>query len=186
MTRAIKIPLPFVRGRLLWLPRDVSEAIRPDGLIAGHLMFNGHLEARHRDFNGRELQYRDLGFGVVTDAGVASLVDYLDAGTPAQTPNFHDSGTGTNAAAVGDVDLQIPAGPTTRATGTKSQPTAPQYRSVGTISYTTTLAITEWGLFYDATRGSDTLWDRRVFTAINVVNGDSIEFTYTLTINSGG
>lgn len=30
------------------------------------------------------------------------------------------------------------------------------------------------------------LWDRKVFSAINVVNGDSIQFTYTLTINSGG
>lgn len=29
-------------------------------------------------------------------------------------------------------------------------------------------------------------WDHKVFSAINVVNGDSIQFTYTLTINSGG
>jgi hypothetical protein len=31
-----------------------------------------------------------------------------------------------------------------------------------------------------------TLWDRRVFSAINVVSGDSIQFTYTLTVNNGG
>lgn len=30
------------------------------------------------------------------------------------------------------------------------------------------------------------LWDRKVFAAINVVNGDSIQFTYTCQINSGG
>lgn len=30
------------------------------------------------------------------------------------------------------------------------------------------------------------MWDHKVFSAINVVNGDSIQFTYTLTINSGG
>lgn len=29
-------------------------------------------------------------------------------------------------------------------------------------------------------------WDHKVFSAINVVNGDSIQFQYTLTINSGG
>lgn len=29
-------------------------------------------------------------------------------------------------------------------------------------------------------------WDHKVFSAINVVNGDSIQFTYTLTITSGG
>jgi hypothetical protein len=30
------------------------------------------------------------------------------------------------------------------------------------------------------------LWDHKVFSAINVVNGDSIQFTYDLSINSGG
>jgi hypothetical protein len=30
------------------------------------------------------------------------------------------------------------------------------------------------------------MWDHRVFSAINVNNGDSIQFTYQLTINSGG
>ena len=31
-----------------------------------------------------------------------------------------------------------------------------------------------------------TLFDRKVFSAINVINGDSIQFSYSLTINSGG
>lgn len=30
------------------------------------------------------------------------------------------------------------------------------------------------------------MWDHKVFGAISVVNGDSIQFTYTVTINSGG
>jgi hypothetical protein len=30
------------------------------------------------------------------------------------------------------------------------------------------------------------MWDHKVFSAVNVVNGDSIQFTYTLTISSGG
>lgn len=30
------------------------------------------------------------------------------------------------------------------------------------------------------------MWDHKVFSAINVVNGDSIQFTYTLTITPGG
>lgn len=30
------------------------------------------------------------------------------------------------------------------------------------------------------------LWDHKVFSAINVVNGDSIQFTYVLTVTSGG
>lgn len=30
------------------------------------------------------------------------------------------------------------------------------------------------------------MWDRKVFAAINVINGDSVQFTYSLTISSGG
>lgn len=173
--------LPFRKGRLLWLPEDIGEAIHP-----GNLIFNGHLSATR--YNVERIDTWDLGSGLVTDQGVEYLVDAFDTGTNGpELFNYHDSGTGTTAAAVGDTALVTPAGPTTRATGTKSQPAANQYRSVGTITYAGGLAITEWGLFHDATRGAtDFLWDRRVFTAINVVASDSIEFTYTLTINSGG
>jgi len=54
---------------------------------------------------------------------------------------------------------------------------------VGTIAYTTTKAITEHGIFNDPTAG--TLMDRTVFSAINVVSGDSVQYTYTLTLTAG-
>jgi hypothetical protein len=175
--------LPFKRGRLLWLPEDLGEAVTP-----GNLFFNGWLDARLLDRHGCEVDAFCLGSGVVTDDGVEHLVDDFTSTGAAEIANFnfHDSGTGTTAAAVTDAALEAEAGPTTRATGTQSQPAANQYRSVGTIAYTGTLAITEWGLFSTAARTTDLLWDRRVFSAINVVNGDSIEFTYTLTVSSGG
>jgi hypothetical protein len=72
-----------------------------------------------------------------------------------------------------------------RATGTQVEgASANIYKSVGTIAYTTTKAITEHGLFNDATAG--TLMDRTKFAAVNVVSGDSIEFTYQLTVSAGG
>jgi hypothetical protein len=74
----------------------------------------------------------------------------------------------------------------TRATGTKSQPAANQMRSVGTVSFDGSAAITEHGLFTQAATGGGTLFDRSVFAAINVGSGDSIQFTYTCTWNSGG
>jgi hypothetical protein len=164
----------------LVLARDKGQAI----LTAGQ-MFDTHLMARHIR-NGEVVGEYDLGSGVVTTAGVTALADYFNnAGTNVSTFKYHDSGTGTTAAAIGDTDLQTPAGPTTRATGSQADSTN-TYTTVGTIAYTGTLAITEWGLFLDATRGSDTMWDRKVFTAINVVNGDSIQFTYVLTITAGG
>jgi hypothetical protein len=188
------------------------------------------------------------------------------------TQNFHATGTGTTAAAATDVTLQTLASPTTTTavTGTQTLVSAAnlqKYQTVATINYTTTLAITEWGLNSLATLSSTTgtpftattattwqdtgsaqtassatvrglqqtvvfpgtttvwglnlsntthigtipawykvadgtagstpgaseafsikpvLWDHKVFSAINVINGDSIQFTYQLTIASGG
>ncbi len=127
-----------------------------------------------------------LVFGIVTTAGVNYMASDFASGGVTPTISglkFHDSGTGTNAAATTDTALQTPSG-TARSSGTASNPSANIYRSVATISYTGTLAITEWGIFSAAAAG--TLWDRRVFSAINVVSGDSIQFTYNLTVNAGG
>jgi len=125
-------------------------------------------------------------FGLVTTAGVNYMA--TDFASDGVTPTisgfkFHDAGIGTTAAAVGDTDIETTDGEA-RVSGTASNPAANQYRSVATRSYSTTKAITEWGLFSALTAGS--LWDRRVFLAINVVSGDSIQFTYTLTVNNGG
>jgi hypothetical protein len=128
-----------------------------------------------------------FGFALVTTAGVNYLAaDFLSGSSNHISAfNFHDSGTGTTAAAIGDTTLQTQAGPTTRATGTQSNPVAGTYRSVGTISYVSTLAITEWGLFSQAAQGG-TLWDHRIFSALNVSSGDSITYTYSVAITAGG
>jgi hypothetical protein len=122
--------------------------------------------------------------GLVTQAGVNTLAASSGAGTIGAF-NYHDSGTGTAAATSTDTGLATQAGPATRATGTKSTPAANQFRSVGTITYTGALAITEWGLF-NADSGAVPMWDRRVFGAVNVVNLDSIAYTYTVTLVGGG
>lgn len=159
----------------------------------GVLTIYGTLEVRHWD--SRRDEWMDYGLvcaRVVTDAGVAFLVDDWDNdATNITSMNFHGSGTGTVAEAVGDTALgtEITTGlnpDNTRPTGTKSQPTAPQLRTIGTASYDASFAVTEHGIFSQAATGGGTLWDRSVFAAINVVSGDAIEFTYTCTVNSGG
>ena len=178
--KSIILNLPLV-GRVALVSDRHGAA---DGFPGG-LSFHSNLSVKLIR-NGKVIRRRNLGSGLVTDAGVAFMADdWVDASQEITNFNFHDSGTGVVAAAVGDTILGTQAGPATRATGTKTNPTAPAVRSVGTIAYTTTLAITEWGLFNQAAQGG-TLWDRKVFAAINVVNGDSIQFTYTLTITSGG
>lgn len=127
-----------------------------------------------------------LGKRQVTDAGVAHLVDDWDDGSGnIENYNFHDSGTSATAEDQTDTNLIGEAGPTTRATGSKSQPSANIIRSVGTIAYTGTLAIVEHGLFTTAARTTDEMWDRTVFSVINVANGDSIQFTYDATFTAG-
>lgn len=120
---------------------------------------------------------------VVTDAGVAYLVDGLQANTTdVALFKFHASGTGAVAENVTDVALGVESG--SRITGTQLEGAAANiYKTVATVPYTATLAITEHGIFSAAT--GVTLLDRSVFTAINVINGDSIEFTYELTLPAG-
>lgn len=173
MNKVRRINIPLI-GSFAFV-RDNGEAFH-----AG-TMFTGHLKADH--FRGnRLLESIDLGSGLVTTAGVTLMAqDYTNTDATLKLANYHSTGTGTTAAAIGDTALVTPSG--SRVAGTQNN-TANVYRSVATVSYSSTLAITEWGLFTASTSG--TLWDRRVFAAVNVANGDSINFTYELTISAGG
>ncbi len=95
---------------------------------------------------------------------------------------YHDSGIGTGDEGVGDVGLGTPWGGA-RNVGTQVASTN-TYQSVATTTYNATKAITEHGLF-NADSGV-TLMDRTKFAAINVVSGNQIQFTYTITFTAGG
>lgn len=147
------------------------------------LTSNLHVLLRRAD--GMVVDYGIVGYRVVTTAFVNYMVDQMQTETSTWGDfKYHDSGVGTTAAAITDTDIETTDGES-RATGTQTEgASANIYRSVGTISYTTTKAITEHGLFNNTTGA--TLLDRHVFSAINVVNGDSIQFTYDFTVSSGG
>lgn len=167
-------------GRI-WITRDTGEAQLPAGMF-----FQSRLMAEHINSAGELRKLYDLGSGVVTTAGVNLMGgDWTNANATLKIMNYHDSGTGSTAAVIADTALQTQAGPATRATGSQSNVTANIYKTVGTINYLSTLAITEWGLFSQASTGG-TMWDHRIFAAINVVTGDSIQYTYSLTITAGG
>ena len=153
--------------------------------LFGHPVLLSELSIIHIKANGQRVDYGVVSRRVVTTAFVNFMVDQLQTETSEWGDfKFHDSGVGTTAAAVGDTDIETTDGES-RATGTQTEgASANIYRSVGTISYTTTKAITEHGLFSQSTGG--TLLDRHVFSAINVENGDSIQFTYDLTCSAGG
>ena len=143
------------------------------------------LSARLIRREGSVVDYGVVGYRVVTTAFVNFVVDQLQTES-SQIGDFkyHDSGVGTTAENASDTDMETTDGES-RATGTQTEgASANIYKSVGTISYTTTKAITEHGLFSQST--GTTLMDRTVFSAINVTNGDAIQFSYELTLSSGG
>lgn len=279
---------------------DISNAIFKTNLSVKVIDKNGNEKKIRQYFGNNKLQrlfyaalYRnktvlDLGSGLVTNVGVTAMSNDFNwsaslALATLKLANNHATGTGATAAAATDFKLQTPsaAGGQTMVAGVQSIDSTstmavPKYKTVATITYSGTEAVTEWGLFTTyvggtalsvttgtpmtavnatsftatgtpftastsaiqglqqsiiqpgtttvigliisnttsvgslwnngttgwftqaaqtagSTPGSTeaytlrpVMWDHKVFSAINVNNGDSIQFTYTLQINSGG
>jgi len=269
---ATSIRIPGM-GRMI-LTRD-----RGDSMLLAREQFVTNLHAVHRDGDGIVRDEYDLGSGLVTNVGVMAMANDFAWAAPSgascatlKLQNWHATGTGTTAAATSDIALQALASPTATnaVAGTQSLVSAANsqiYRTVATINYTSTLAITEWGLHsaqvLSATTGTPftattatsatatgtpytassstvqgqqqlivkagttpsyglvlsntnsaltipawyrvadggagstpgateaftllpVLWDHKVFAALNVINGDSVQYTYSLSIASGG
>jgi len=185
---AVSAPLGWrVRNALrpaFWLGFLANEMAQFLAWLTGIPVLTSELRVRLLRANGQWVDYGLVSFRLVTTAFVNFMVDELQAETSEWGDfKYHDSGIGVTGAAVGDTDVETSDGES-RATGSQTEGAANIYESVGTIAYTTTKAITEHGLFSQSS--GTTLMDRHVFSAINVVNGDSIEFTYDLTVSSGG
>jgi len=113
---------------------------------------------------------------VFTDAGADANV--VAVATAAVLKYIH-WGTGVVEADHEDTALGTP-GAESRVAGTITHVVDREYKVVGTLTCNATgKAITEAGLF-DASTGV-TLWVRATFDAINVVENDTIQFTFTLT-----
>lgn len=180
----------LVYGSYVLVERGV--AVATVGAMGGRQKYYGSLNAKVIRANGKELDLGCVGKRVVTTAFVNYLRDDLanaSGGADISTFKYHECGTGTTAEAIGDTAL-VTACTTalnpdsTRAVGTQVNSVSGEYTSVGTLTFDASAAVTEHGLFSAASSG--TLMDRTVFSAVNVASGDSIQFTYTLTISAGG
>ena len=162
-----------------WLANKLAALVTQ---LTGIPTITAELEAIVTRKNGSVERLGVVSRRVVTSAGVAFLVDDMDdSTTDITTLNYHECGTGVGAEDVGDTTLGTAI--ESREAGSKAQPAANQLRSTATISMTGTHAVTEHGLF--SANSGGTLWDRSVFSAINVVSGDSIQFIYTVTFTAG-
>jgi len=144
--------------------------------------------------DGTRIDYGTVSKRVVTDAGVAYIVDAFQNSVELENLKYHGFGTGTTNEAAGDTALVTElttqyATDNTRPTGTTTEgATGNIYRTVATLSPDSggTIAITEHGVFHQASNAGGTLLDRSKFSAINLVAAaDSLQATYELTLTSG-
>jgi hypothetical protein len=151
-----------------------------------------YLRVLHAD--GRVTDLGCVGRRVVTDVGVAFIVDAFQNSVELENMKYHGFGTGTTNEAAAQTALITEltteyASDNTRPTGTTTEgATANIYRTVATLSPDSggTLAITEHGIFSQAANSGGVLLDRTKFSAVNLVAGsDSLQATYELTFTSG-
>jgi hypothetical protein len=140
--------------------------------------------------DGRRINYGVVSRRVVTNNGVAYIVDAWQNSVELENMKYHGCGTGTTAEAAGDSALVTESTTalnpdSTRATGTQTELATHQLTSTGVVTFDNSAAITEHGLFSQAATGGGVLFDRSVFSAINVASGDSISFAYTVSFSSG-
>lgn len=127
---------------------------------------------------------------VVTNNGVAFIVDAFQNLAELEIMNYHGIGTTNTAEAASDSALAAESTTAlnpdnTRATGTQSEPASNQYRSTGTLTADGSIAAVEHGLFSVSTVGSGVLLDRSIFSTINLAAADSIQTQYTITFTAG-
>lgn len=128
---------------------------------------------------------------VVTTVGSAYIVDAWQNIVELENMKYHGCGTGGTAEAVGDTalitELTTALNPdSTRATGVQTESASNQLVSTATVTFDGSAAITEHGLFSQAATGGGVMFDRSLFSAVNVVPTESIIFVYTVTFPTGG
>jgi hypothetical protein len=114
----------------------------------------------------------------INGSGAEALFDKIGVGTGTTAANVADTTLETEKASDGTAASGvhvISAATATRVTTTVTNDTA---QLVGTVNFTATLAVTESGLFNAATNG--VLLARQVFSAVNVITGDSIQLTWKI------
>lgn len=146
--KQLSIPMPF--GGRMHIAFERNGAIHRSGMA-----FGTNLEAAlfHR---GKYQGKKNLGSGLVTNVGVLALANDMNWASPSAAAinlfkllKYHQTGTGTTAAAMTDIKLQTISaqGGQTPVAGTQVFTPAANLQkivSVATISYTGTEAVTEW------------------------------------------
>lgn len=143
------------------------------------IKLTGHINLKLYDSNGVLKDERDLKNLVVT-AGKNFLAAWLAAASQAgRFMEYVGLGTGTTAPQLTDTNLQTAL--PTRATGTITSSTNLWQNQATFGAGVNTGALTEAGLFSESSGG--TMFARQVFPVVNKAAGDSIVFTWQISIS---
>lgn len=184
----------FVRGCLNYLPADMAAELIDR--VSRTVVLESALSVVRLKLVRPGLQApEDLGVvsrKVITTAGVGFLVDAWQNIVELEIMKYHGVGTGSTAEDVGDTALVTESTTalnpdSTRATGSLTEGASGNiFRTVGTLTADASIAAVEHGIFSQSATGGGTLWDRSVFSVVNLASGDSIQFTYDMTASAGG
>lgn len=157
----------------------------------GIATFYGQLRIKVFRFDGKEEDYGLVSLRVVTDTGVAFIVDAFQNIVELEIMKYHGIGTGVTAESAAQTALVTESTTalnpdSTRATGSTIEAAANIYQTVGTLTVDAAVAATEHGIFSQAATGGGVMIDRSLFSAVNLAIGDSIQTDYRLTFASGG
>jgi len=125
---------------------------------------------------------------LVTTVGKQAVAQQL-GGTTTSPMTAIAIGTGTGAAAAGDTTLgtEITTAGGERGAATVSNQTTTTTgdteRWIKTFTFTNTFAVTEEGILDNNTSGG-VLLARQVFSAVNVVSGDSLQITHNIQVTT--
>jgi hypothetical protein len=158
----------------------------------GRLFAIGHLWLQKIRLDGLVEDFGLVSCRVVTDTGVAFIVDAFQNLTELENMKFHALGTGTTAEAASQTALVTElttqyAVSSTRPTGTLGEKSgdAKTYETAATITTSATVAATEHAIMSQAATGGGVMLDRSVFSVVNLASGESLQATYDLTFPSG-
>lgn len=160
----------------------IKEPITADGVVKkGALNYLAAYGIQIQGITGKWGYKRNIS-NLLTSAGKAGLASRVNGDGAEAAFTYVAVGTGTNAAAVGDTTLQTESAASglSRAAGTASRITTSVTNDTAQVlklfTVTGSVAVTEAGLLNASSSG--VLLARQVFSAINVVNGDSLTITW--------
>lgn len=177
----------LIRETFRYLPEQMAMDLLDR--IRSVVIMESALGIQVRRHNGQAEDYGIVSRKLVTTAGCTAMaVAWANATFDAK---YMGLGTGAGAEAASNTGLSTEIAANHYAGGVR--PTCTHVEStvtvplVGAHTQTTDVdGITEHGIFTSATQGAVTLWDKSLFSVINLAVADVLTATYTLTLTAGG